>query len=122
RAAILLKGPEGFAGPRDQSQQWRGQGRGAERIYIAHGRAEPRDQVLIEHADDDAHVGTDAANQEGRGKVHQVVAGDDDDAAGLGEVGFLQDVALPAIALKEAGGAEPRGIRPARRVEPRYRD
>ena len=43
--------------------------------------SEPGDEVLVEHAQDDAHVGVERPHHEHRGDVEQIVAGEDEDAA-----------------------------------------
>src|SRR5439155_26777405 len=44
------------------------------------------------------------------GDVEEVVAGEDDDAAGLGDAGRLQVLAPPAVAADEADAAQPRVV------------
>ena len=65
-------------------------------------------QVLVEHADDDAHVGVEMADHQGGRDVDQVVAGQDEDAAGLGDAGLLEHFAAAGNRRGSGGPGEAR--------------
>jgi len=84
-----------------QSQQWRSQSRGAQGEDVVNCLAEARDEVLIEHPHDDAHVGIEAADHQRRGDVDEIVAGEDEHAAGAGYARLFEHVPASAVAADE---------------------
>ena len=107
-AGAVVEGerPEQLAGQGGQGQQRRGQRRDAEGVDVADRPAEPVDEVGVEGADDDAHVGGDAAGGEDGGEVGEVVAGTDDDAAGLAGAGLGEHLGLAEVAADVTDAVE----------------
>lgn len=95
------KRPQALAGQCGHGQGRRGQQGGAESVDVLDRLAEPADEVLVEHAQDDADAGVQAADHESAGDIDQVVAGEDEHAAGVGGAGLFEHLALPAIALDQ---------------------
>ena len=102
RVAFQAEGAERLAGEGGHGEDGRGQQRRTKGVNIMNGLAEPAEQVLVEHAHHDAHVGMEGADHESGGDVEQVVAGQDEDAAAIGDAGRLQYVAAPAVAGHQA--------------------
>jgi len=94
-----------------QGQERRGQAGDAQGERVGERLAEPDQQVLVEEADDHADVRVEMAHHQRGREVDQVVAGDDEDAAGAGDARALQDLALTEIARDERHAAQP-GIVP----------
>src|SRR5262249_53035898 len=69
---------------------------------------EALEQVLVENAQHDAHVGVEGADLQGGGDVEQVVAGDDEDAAAVAHAGRFEHLDALAVAAYEAGVAQTR--------------
>ena len=95
-----------LSGQGGHGQDGRGQHRRAEGEDVVDGLAQAGEQVLVEHAQDDANVLVEAARHQGRGDVKQIVAGEDEDAAGPGNAGRLEDFPAATIARHESGAVQ----------------
>ena len=102
------KAPERLAGQRGQREDGGGEQRGTQGEDVVDRLAEPGEQVLVEHAQDDADLAVEAAHEQGRRDVEQIVGGQHEDAARVGDVRLLEDFAPPTVAAHQPGTAETR--------------
>ena len=115
-----LKRAECVAGHGRQRQQRGGEAGHAERHRVLHRPAEPVHEVLVEHPDHDPRGRVELADEERGGDVDQVVAGDDDDRAGVADPGRFEHLRAAAIALHRADAVQA-ADRPAPCSGPRRR-
>jgi len=104
---------QGLAGQRSQRQHRRRHGGCAQGEDVMDRFAQAIDEILIEHSDDDTHVGMDAAHRQGGRDVDQVLAGKNENAARVGHARLLQGFAVPNITLDQAHIFQARVIRRA---------
>ena len=79
------------------------------------------DEVLVEQAHDDPHVGVEMADQQGGRDIDQVIVGHDQDAARLDDAGLFEHVPVAAIAADEMRLPESGVLGIAARVDDRHR-
>ena len=82
-AVFKRKRSQRVAGQRGQSNERRRQGGNAQREDVVDGLPQPGDEVLVEDADDDPNVRIQMSNHQRGRNVDQIVAGEDEHAAGL---------------------------------------
>ena len=70
--------------------------------------AQARNEVLVEHPQHHPHFGVEAADGQGGRNVHQVLAGQDEHAAGPSHAGLFENIAPLAVPRNEAGPAQAR--------------
>jgi hypothetical protein len=69
--------------------------------------AQTGDEILIEHPHDYAHLRMDAPHHKGRRDVHEIVAGEYQDAARVGNARMFEDLMASAIAANQEHVLQP---------------
>ena len=87
-----------------------GQGSRCKRSITCAPRTEPGNQVLVEHPDYDPRRRVQPTHQHRRRDVHEIVARDNDDPAGVLDPGRLQHLGVAAIAFHSSGTVKARVV------------
>jgi hypothetical protein len=71
-------------------------------MYVVQNAAEASEEVLVEQAEDNANPRMDGADHQRGGDIDEVIIGENQDAACLGDIGSFQHGTLAAIAVDES--------------------